>query len=126
MPARWHCQADVNKGLMLGAVQRVGGVGLLELFQVQARRRVPQHHHPVRLRVGERAEQHPLDDAEDGAVGSYAEGQGAQGDGAEDRGLQELADGKTQLVGRGHEGLRDGVRSFTGPLYGMTFQDVSW
>ncbi len=59
--------------LAVDEVHRWGGVHLL---QVDPRRGQPYANQPVGFRIGQRFEQHALDDGENGAVGADADGEG--------------------------------------------------
>jgi hypothetical protein len=43
-------------------------------------RGLPQGHEAIRLRIGERSQQDPVDDAEDGRRGAHAKGERQDGD----------------------------------------------
>ena len=69
-------------------------VGIRDERPVAARPRLPQHHQPVRLAVGQGREHHAVDDAEDRGVGADAERQGDHRDGGECRLPAQRAQGK--------------------------------
>src|SRR5439155_748515 len=73
-------------------------VGVRDERPVAARPRLPQHHQPVRLAVGQGREHHAVDDAEDRGVGADAERQGDHRDGGERRLLAQRAQGKAYVL----------------------------
>ena len=75
-------------------------VGGREPLSVDAggRRRLPQHHDPIRLREGERSQEHGMDQAEHGRVRADAEAQREHGDQREARVLDEHPHAVAQVV----------------------------
>ena len=57
-----------------------------------------QNHDAIRVRIGQRAKQGGVDDAEDGGIGTDAEGQSQDGDGAECRVFRQHADAEPNVA----------------------------
>jgi hypothetical protein len=93
-----------RSGPEIDEITRRDGVAIAMLHRVGA----PQHHQPVWIAVGERFQEHCVDDREDRRVGANAERQGGNRQQGEDRIAGEDARGVTRIE---HERLPPHGRS---------------